>query len=120
MSEPRNMVSSMPARVQQPVGEDVAALAVGAELDLVHGQERDLALQRHRLDRADQVARVLGADPLLAGDQGGGPRPLDRHHAVVDLARQQAQRETHDPAAVGQHPFDREMRLPGVGRTQDR
>ena len=106
--------------MEQPVGEDVAALAVGAELDLVHGQERGLALQRHRLDRADQVARVLSTDPLLAGDQGGGPRPLDRHHAVVDLARQQAQRETHDPAAVGQHPFDREMRLPGVGRTQDR
>ena len=30
VSEPRNMVSSRAARVQQAVGEDVAALGVGA------------------------------------------------------------------------------------------
>ena len=30
------------ARMQQPVGEDVAALGVGGELDLVDGDEVDL------------------------------------------------------------------------------
>ena len=60
----------MPAGVQQPVGEDVAALAVGAELDLVDRQELDLAVERHRLDRADQVGAPRRDDLLLAGDQG--------------------------------------------------
>ena len=54
---PRNMVSNRAARVQQAVGEDVAALGVGAELDLVDGQELDLALQRHGLDGADEIGR---------------------------------------------------------------
>ena len=61
--------------MQQSVGEDVAALGVGAELDLVDSQEVDLALQRHRLDRADEIVR-LGRDNLfLAGDQGHAPAP---------------------------------------------
>ena len=41
--EPISMVSPA-ARVQQAVGEDVAAVGVGAELDLVDGQEFDLAV----------------------------------------------------------------------------
>ena len=44
-------------RAQQAVGEDVAALAVGGELDLVHGQELDPAVERHRLHRAHEVLR---------------------------------------------------------------
>ena len=57
------------ARVQQPVGEHVAALGVGGELDLVDRQEVDLDLARHRLDGGDPVARVFRPDLLLAGDQ---------------------------------------------------
>ena len=48
------------AGVQQAVGEDVAALRVGAELDLVDRQELDLAVERHRLDRADEILRMGG------------------------------------------------------------
>ena len=58
------------ARVQQAVGEDVAALGIGAELDLVDRQELDLAVQRHGLDRADEIVRPGRDDLLLAGDQG--------------------------------------------------
>ena len=46
-----------PARVQQPMGEDMAALGVGAELDFVDRKEFDLAVERHRLDRADEIVR---------------------------------------------------------------
>ena len=45
------------ARVQQPLGEDVAALGIGDQLDLVDGEELDLTLQRHGLDGADEIAR---------------------------------------------------------------
>ena len=41
VSAPRNMVSSLAARVQQAVGEDVAALGIGAQLDLVDREEAD-------------------------------------------------------------------------------
>ena len=60
--------------MQQAVGEDVAALAVGGELDLVDGQERHLAVERHRLDGADELARRRRQDALLAGDQGHAAR----------------------------------------------
>ena len=74
VAAPSSMVSCLAARVQQPVGEDVAALGVGAELDLVDRQELDLAVQRHGLDRADEIVRPRRDDLLLAGDQGDGAR----------------------------------------------
>jgi hypothetical protein len=55
--------------VQQPVGEDVPAARIRAELDFVDGQELDLAGQRHGLDGADEIGRVRRDDLLLAGDQ---------------------------------------------------
>ena len=61
--------------MQKPVGEDVAALGVGAELDFVDREELDLAVERHRLDRADEIVRVGGDDLFLAGDQGDLRRP---------------------------------------------
>ena len=93
MSAPRNIVSRRAARVQQPVGEDVPALGVGAELDLVDGEEVDRAVERHRLDGADPVARSGGtifSSPVISATA----RLADaRDDAVVVLARQQAQRE---------------------------
>ena len=55
--------------MQQPVGEDMAALGIGTELDLVDGEEIGADLGGHRLDRADPVLRPLGHDPFLAGDK---------------------------------------------------
>src|SRR3546814_4746036 len=43
------------AGVQQAVGEDVSALGVGAELDLVDGEEGDRPVDRHGLHRAAEV-----------------------------------------------------------------
>jgi len=81
------------ARVQQALGEDVAAFRVGDQLDLIDGQELDLALQRHGLDGADEIGRARRDDLLLAGDQGDGGGPALLDDPLIDLARQQAQRQ---------------------------
>ena len=47
-----------PAPVEHAVGEDMAALEIGAELDLVDGKKRDVEVARHGLD---------GRDPDSAG-----------------------------------------------------
>ena len=57
------------AQVEQPVGEDVAAVEIGGELDLVDGDEGDVEVARHRLDGRDPVARPVRLDLLLAGDE---------------------------------------------------
>jgi len=41
------------------------------------------------------------------------------HHAVVDLAREQAQRQADHAGAVGKHPLDRKVRLAGVGGAEN-
>ena len=90
------------ARVQQPIGEDMAALGVGAELRLVERDEGDVA-RPSGIDfgGAQEPARVLRHDLLLAGDQRDLVRALDRDDPVVDLARQQPQREADHAAANG-------------------
>ena len=107
------------AGVQQPVGEDVAAVGVGAELDLVHRQEFGIAVERHGLDRAGEPARVGRDDLLLAGDQRDVAGALLGHHAVVVLAGEQAEREADDAGGVRQHALDGEMGLAGVRRAED-
>ncbi len=74
--------------MQQPVGEDVAALGIGAQLDLVDGHELDLAGQRHGLDGADEIGGAGRDDLFLAGDQGDGGLAAQLDDAVVDLAGQ--------------------------------
>ena len=51
------------------------------ELDLVDGEEVDLAVERHRLDRADPVARRGGTMLLLAGDRAR-PRSSPRERTI--------------------------------------
>ncbi len=60
------------ARVQQPVGEDMAALGVAAELDFVDGEEIDRTVERHRFDGADEIGGVGRDDLLFARDQRDG------------------------------------------------
>ena len=48
------------AAMEQPVGEDMAALEIGGELDLVDGEEGDIDVGRHGLDGADPEARLAG------------------------------------------------------------
>ncbi len=78
------------ARVQQAVGENVAAVGVGTELNLVHRDELGAAVERHRFHRAGEPARLGGQDLFLPGDEGDVAGALSRHHAVVIFAREQA------------------------------
>ena len=108
------------ARVQQAGGKDVAALRIGAELDLVDREEIDRPVERHRFDGAHEIGRVGRQDLFFAGDQrhrAGAPQPDD---AVIVLARQQAQRKPDHPALMAEHALDREMGLAGIGRPEDR
>ena len=108
-----------PSRMQEPMGEHVAAFRIGAKLDLVDGEKFDLAVERHRLDRADEIARPERNDLFFAGDQrdlGRAPR-LD--HPIVDLAREQPQRQADHARGMSQHALDRQMRLARIGRAQN-
>ena len=61
--------------MQQAMGKDMAALGIGAELDFIDGEKFDLAIERHRLDRADEILRPRRDDLFLAGDQRDGAPP---------------------------------------------
>ena len=108
------------ARMEQAIGEDVAALAVGGELNLVDGDEVRLEIERHRLDGAHIIARRGRLDLLFAGDQrdlGGADAGDD---LVVDLAGEQPERQADDADVVREHALDGEMGLAGVGRPEHR
>ena len=108
-----------PSRMQEPMGEQVAALRIGAKLDLVDREKFDLAVERHRLDRADEIARPERNDLFFAGDQrdlGRAPR-LD--HPIVNFARQQPQRQADHARGMSQHALDRQMRLARIRRAQN-
>jgi hypothetical protein len=66
------------AGVEQPVGEDMPALGIAAKLDLVDGEKRHAQIERHGLDRADEIARLGRHDLLFAGDEGRQLRALIR------------------------------------------
>ena len=120
VSAPRNMVSSRPrARSSRSVKTWPRS---GSAHSWISSTARKLTSRsdRHRLDRGDEVARASAADALLAGDQGDRAGALLRDDPVVDLARQQPQRKADHPAAMGEHPLDREVGLAGVGRPEHR
>ena len=108
------------AGVKQAIGEDVAALAVGGELNLVDGDEVGLEVERHRLDGAHIMARRGRLDLLFAGDQRNFGGADARDDLVVDLAGEQTERQTDDADVVGEQPLDGEMGLAGVGRPKHR
>ena len=107
------------AGVKQPLGEDVAALAVAGQLNLVDGHEIGLELERHRLHGADIIAGRGRLDLLLARDQGDGSGALALHDLVIDLARQEPERQADDADLMGQHPLDGEVGLAGIGRPEN-
>ena len=107
------------ARIEDAVGEDVAAIEIACDLDFVDGQKLDHAIERHRFHRADEIAGALGGDLFFAGDQRHGGFAFGRHRPVIHLARQQPQRQTDHAAAVAQHALDGEVGFAGVGWSQD-
>ena len=106
------------ALVEQAVGEDVAAVEIGGELDLVDRDEGEVEVARHRLDGRDPVARPVRLDLLLAGDERDvvGAGLLD--DPLVDLAREKPQRQADHAALVAEHALDGEMGLARVRRAE--
>ena len=109
-----------PAGVQQPVRENVPAVGVSAELDLVHGKEVHGARGRHRFDRAYPVDRLRRHDALLARHQSDHRRAAHRAHLVEHLPGEQPQRQPDHPGRMAEHPLDGVQGLARVGRAQDR
>ncbi len=106
------------APVQQPIGENMAAIEIGGELDFVDGDEGKRPVARHRLDRGDPIARRFGLDFLFAGDEGDGLGSDPRDDAIIDLARQKPQRQPDHAGLMREHALDRIMRLAGIGRPE--
>jgi hypothetical protein len=107
------------ARRQHAIREHVPPLVARHELNLVNGDEVSVHVARHRLDRRDPIARGCRDALLLPRDQRDLPLAHARRDAVVDLAREQAQRQPHYPRVVFEHPLDRAVGLAGVGRPQE-
>ena len=103
------------AAVEDAVGEDVAALEIGGDLDFVDREKRHVEIPRHRLHGGDPEPRIPRFDLLFAGDQRDRLRPHARDDLVVDLARQQPQRQADQARGMRHHPLDRQMGLAGVG-----
>ena len=108
------------AAMQDAIGEDVAAFEIRRDLDFVDREKRHVDIARHRLHGRDPVARVLRLDLLLAGDQRDAVLAGAIGDLVVDLARQEPQRQADDPRRMPQHPLDRQMGLAGVGWSEHR
>ena len=109
-----------PASVQEPRGKDMAAFGIGAQLNFIDRKEIDLAIERHRFDRADEIGRVRRQDLFFAGDQRNRACAPQLDDPVVILAGEQPQREPDHAAAMAEHPLDGEMGLAGIGRPEDR
>jgi hypothetical protein len=106
--------------VEQAIGEDVAAVHVGGELDLVDRDEGDVEVAWHRLDGADPVARPVRLDLLFAGDEGDVLGPDLGDHAQVDLAGQEPEGKADHAGRMQKHPLDGHVRLARVGRAEHR
>ena len=58
---------------------------------------------------------MFGLDFFLTGDEGHSLGAHLGHHTIVNLARQQAQRQADDAAGIFQHPLNGEMGFAGIG-----
>ena len=94
------------ARAQQPVGENMATLRISTELDFIHCQVIGAHPFRHRLNSADPILRARRHNPLFASDQSHHGWPAQRDNPVIDLTRQQAQRQADDARPMAQHAFN--------------
>ena len=100
--------------MENTIGEDMAALRICRELDLVDGDKLNRSIQGHRFDRADEPLRPGWDDFLLTGDERDGIATLEANNTVVIFAREQTQGEPDHAAGMADHPLDREMGLTGI------
>ncbi len=108
------------ARMQQPCREDMSALGIAAELDLIDREKIHRAIERHRFDGAHEIGGMGRDDLLLARNEGYRPRTLQAHDAIVILAGQQTKGKADHAGGMAKHALDGEMGLAGVGGPEDR
>ena len=106
--------------MQQPVGKDMAAIKITRQLDFIDGNEINIDIAWHGLDRAHPVARAFRLDFLLARNKRNLVGANASHDLVVDFAGQQPQRQADHPRLMAQHALDGQMRLAGICRAQNR
>ena len=87
-----------PAHIEQPVGEDMAPVEIGRELNFVNGDEIKVEVARHRLDGRNPVARRFWLDFFLASNERDSARTCLFHRAVIDFACEKPERQTDHPA----------------------
>ena len=104
------------ARAQQTIREHMAALRIGAELDLIYREKVTPHALGHGLNGTDPIFRARRHNALLAGHQSHNGRPPQRYDFVINLACQQSQGQSHDSRAMRQHPFNGIMGFARVGR----
>ena len=107
-------------RPQQTVGEHMTPLWIGTKLNLIHCDKIGTQIQRHCLNGADPILCTVGNNAFFARDQCHHRRAARGDNPVVNLARQQPQRQANHPSAMPQHPLDRVMSFSGVGRPKHR
>ena len=97
----------------------MAALEVGAHLDFVDGDKRNVEVERHRLDRRHPITRLFRLDFLFARDERDllGADLFD--DAIIDFARKKPQRQANQSRRMRHHPLDGEMGLAGIGWAQN-
>ena len=117
-AEQQRFVAAAP--MQDAIGEDVAAFQIGRDLDFIDREKRHVEIPGHRLDGGDPEPRLRRLDLFFAGDQRDGIHAGAIDDLVVDLARQQPQRQADDAGGMREHPLDRQMGLAGVGGPEHR
>ncbi len=106
--------------MQDAIGENMPAFQIGRDLDFIDREKRHVEIPRHRFDRGDPEPRFRRLYLFFAGNErdGIGARAID--DLVVDLARQQTQRQADHARGMREHPLDRKMGLAGVGGPEHR
>jgi len=108
-----------PARIENPVRKNMPALMIGHELHFVDGQKGKAFFDRHGFDGADIKPRLGRNDFLFTRNQRNLRRALLHHNAVINLPREQPQRQTDDARTMRQHPLNRVMGLTGIRRAEN-
>jgi hypothetical protein len=94
------------------------ALQIGGDLDFVDREKRHVEIPRHGFHGGNPEPRLWWLYLFLAGDQRNGIDAGAIGDLVVDLARQQPQRQPDHARGMRQHPLDRQMGLAGIGRPE--
>jgi hypothetical protein len=104
--------------VQNPVGKDVAALEIGAELNFINGEEWHFNVWRHGFNGCHPKARGCRDDFFFAGDEGHSVIANFQPNAIIDFAGQQPERQADHAAAMGEHALHGQMGFASIGGAQ--